>query len=160
MRVAIGSDHAGFGLKQHVNALLLELGHAVSDLGTYTVEAADYPDYAERVGLALRTAQAVRGIVICGSGVGASVAANKIAGVRAGLCHDTYSARQGVEHDDMNILILGARVIGVETARELVRAFVSARFTGEERHQRRLAKVAELERRYGVPIDFKEGERA
>jgi RpiB/LacA/LacB family sugar-phosphate isomerase len=160
MRIAIASDHAGFELKQHVNALLHELGQEVSDLGTYTVEAADYPDYAERVGLAVRTGQAVRGIVICGSGVGASVAANKIAGVRAGLCHDTYSARQGVEHDDMNILILGARVIGVAIARELVRAFVTARFTGEERHQRRLAKVAVLERRYDAPNKFEPGERA
>jgi len=157
MRIAIGSDHAGFELKRHLNALLHELGHEVSDLGTYTVEPVDYPDCAERVALALRAGEAVRGIVLCGSGIGASVAANKIAGVRAGLCHDTYSARQGVEHDDVNILILGARVIGVETACELVRAFVSARFTGEERHRRRLAKVAALERRYGAPIDFKEG---
>jgi RpiB/LacA/LacB family sugar-phosphate isomerase len=160
MQIAIGSDHAGFELKQHMNALRLELGHQVSDLGTHTVEAADYLDYAERVALALCTGHALRGIVICGNGVRASVAANKIAGVRAGLCHDTYSARQGVEHDDMNVLILRARVIGVETARELVRAFVTAPFNGEERHQRRLAKVAALERRYGAPIDFKEGERA
>ena len=159
MRIAIGSDHAGFELKQHVKTLLLELGHEVN-VGTYTVEAADYPDYAERVALALRTGHALRGIVICGSGVGASVAANKVAGVRARLCHDTYSAHQGVEHDDTNILILGARVIGVETARELVRAFVTARFTGEERHQRRLAKVEALERRYCARIDFKERERA
>src|SRR5262249_55041162 len=100
MRIAIGCDHAGFELKQHVNALLHELGHEVSDLDTYTVEAADYSDYAERVALALRTGQLVRGIVICGSGVGASVAATNIAGLRAGLCNDTYSARQGVEHDD------------------------------------------------------------
>lgn len=149
MQIAIGSDHAGFELKQHVKALLQELGHGVSDLGTYSDDPADYAHYAEKVGLVVRSRQAPRGIMICGSGVGASVAANKIAGVRAGLCHDTYSARQGVEHDDMNVLVLGARVIGVEMARELVRAFGAADFTGEERHRRRLAKVAALEERYG-----------
>jgi len=149
MRIAIGSDHAGFELKEQLLALLRELRHEVSDLGTHTAAMADYPDCAERVALALRGGQALRGIVICGSGVGASMAANKVAGVRAGLCHDTYSARQGVEHDDMNVLVLGARVIGVATAGELVRAFIGARFTGEERHRRRLAKVTALEERYG-----------
>jgi ribose 5-phosphate isomerase B len=153
MRIAMGSDHAGFELKQHLSALLQELGHGVSDLGTYTVDPADYADYAEKVGLAVRFGQALRGIVICGSGVGASVAANKIAGIRAGLCHDTYSAHQGVEHDDMNVLVLGARVIGVEMARELVRAFVAAQFTGEDRHRRRLAKVTALEERYAGYMD-------
>src|SRR5213076_2787918 len=108
----------------------------------------DYPDFAEAVSIVVRDGQAERGVLICGSGVGASVAANKIPGIRAGLCHDTYSARQGVEHDDMNMLVLGARVIGAELARELVRAFVGARFSGEERHRRRLEKIKALEARY------------
>ena len=152
MRIAIGSDHAGFNLKQQLLGLLRGLGHEVSDCGTYTADAADYPDCAERVALEVRGGQALRGIVICGSGVGASVAANKVAGVRAGLCHDTYSAQQGVEHDDMNVLVLGARVIGSATAGALLRAFLTARFTGEERHRRRLAKVAALEQRFGATL--------
>ncbi|SRR5713226_2731839 len=148
MKIAIGSDHAGFELKENIGALLRELGHQAIDLGTHNKEPVDYPDYAEKVGLALRENRAERGIVICGSGVGAAVAANKIGGIRAGLCHDSYSAHQGVEHDDMNVLVLGARVIGVELARELVRVFLRASFIGEERYRRRLAKVKALEERY------------
>jgi ribose 5-phosphate isomerase B len=118
------------------------------DIGTHSSAPVDYPDYAEVVGVALREDRADRAVLICGSGVGASVAANKLPGIRAGLCHDTYSAHQGVEHDDMNVLVLGARVIGAEMARELVRAFVAAVFSGEERHRRRLEKVNALEARY------------
>ena len=148
MRIAIGADHAGFELKENVRAFLQKAGHEVIDLGTHNLDPVDYPDYAEAVGRSLREGKAERGIVICGSGVGASAAANKIPGIRAGLCHDTYSAHQGVEHDDMNVLVLGARVIGPELARELVRAFVNAQFTKEERHLRRLAKVNAIEARY------------
>ncbi len=148
MRIAIGADHAGFELKENVRAFLQKAGHEVIDLGTHNLDPVDYPDYAEAVGNALREGKAERGIVICGSGVGASAAANKIPGIRAGLCHDTYSAHQGVEHDDMNVLVLGARVIGPELAHELVRAFVNAQFTKEERHLRRLAKVNAIEARY------------
>jgi RpiB/LacA/LacB family sugar-phosphate isomerase len=147
MRVAIGSDHAGFELKQALARYLKELGHEVLDLGTVSTAPVDYPDFAEAVGLAVRDGRAGRGVLICGSGVGASVAANKIPGIRAGLTHDTYSAHQGVEHDDMNVIVLGARVIGSEMARELVRTFLSAEFTGEERHQRRLDKIEAIERR-------------
>jgi len=148
MRIVIGSDHAGFDLKTSIITYLGELGHRVTDVGTHDTTPVDYPDYAEAVGVALREGRADRGVIICGSGVGASVAANKLPGIRAGLCHDTYSAHQGVEHDDMNILVLGARVIGAEMARELVRAFVAAAFSGEERHRRRLEKVNALEARY------------
>jgi RpiB/LacA/LacB family sugar-phosphate isomerase len=148
MRIAIGADHAGFELKENVRAFLQKAGHEVIDLGTHNLEPVDYPDYAEAVGRSLREGKAERGVVICGSGVGASAAANKIPGIRAGLCHDTYSAHQGVEHDDMNVLVLGARVIGPELARELVRAFVTAQFTKEERHLRRLAKVNAIEAHY------------
>jgi RpiB/LacA/LacB family sugar-phosphate isomerase len=147
MRIAIGSDHAGFALKENVAALLRQLGHEVEDVGTHSTESVDYPDYAEALGKALQKGQAERGVLICGSGVGASVAANKLQGIRAGLCHDTYSAHQGVEHDDMNVLVMGARVIGPELARELVVAYLGAKFTGEERHRTRLEKVRALERR-------------
>jgi RpiB/LacA/LacB family sugar-phosphate isomerase len=147
MRVAIGSDHAGFELKQTLARYLEELGHEVLDLGTDSTAPVDYPDFAEAIGLAVRDGRAQRGVLICGSGVGASVAANKVPGIRAGLTHDTYSAHQGVEHDDMNVIVLGARVIGSEMARELVRTFLSAEFTGEERHQRRLDKIKAIERR-------------
>ena len=148
MRIVVGSDHAGFELKKTIVSGLLEAEDLeVVDVGSYDTEPVDYPDYAEAVGLAIREGRAERGILICGSGVGVAVAANKLAGIRAGLCHDTYSARQGVEHDDMNVLALGARVIGSELARELVDAFVRAAFTGEERHRRRLAKVQALEAR-------------
>ena len=148
MRIAIGSDHAGFELKQEVGAYLRQLGYDVLDLGTHSTAPVDYPDFAEAVGLAVTEGKGDRGILICGSGVGASVAANKIPGIRAAVCHDTYSAHQGVEHDDMNVLVMGGRIIGVEMARELVRAFVSARFTQEERHVRRLKKVEAIEQRY------------
>jgi ribose 5-phosphate isomerase B len=152
MRIAIGADHAGLELKEQAKQALSEWGYQVIDLGTFSTDPVDYPDYAEAVSVSLREGRADRGVVICGSGVGASVAANKIPGIRAGLCHDTYSAHQGVEHDDMNVLVLGGRVIGVETAHELLRVYVGARFSGEERHQRRLAKVNALEARYtGLP---------
>jgi RpiB/LacA/LacB family sugar-phosphate isomerase len=147
MRVVIGSDHAGFELKRTLARYLEELGHEVLDVGTDSTAPVDYPDFAEAVGLAVRDGRAQRGVLICGSGVGASVAANKIPGIRAGLTHDTYSAHQGVEHDDMNVIVMGARVIGSEMARELVRTFLSAEFTGEGRHQRRLDKIKAIERR-------------
>src|SRR6266576_6839815 len=149
MRIAIGADHAGFDLKQIIGAYLRHLGHEVIDKGTDSDAPVDYPDFAEAVSIVVRDGQAERGVLICGSGVGASVAANKIPGIRAGLCHDTYSARQGVEHDDMNMLMLGARVIGVELARTLVDSFLAGNFTGEERHCRRVAKIQGLEQRYG-----------
>ena len=136
MTVATGADHAGFELKERVNALLRKLNHDVLDLGTCGTAPVDYPDFSEAVGLAVRDGRAERGILICGSGVGASVAANKITGIRAGLCHDYYSAHQGVEHDDMNVLCLGSEVVGAELAAELVRAFLGATFLAEERYVR------------------------
>jgi RpiB/LacA/LacB family sugar-phosphate isomerase len=145
MRVAVGADHAGFPLKQDLVAYLKTLNHQVLDLGTNSADPVDYPDFAAAVGRAIVEGDAERGLLVCGSGVGASVAANKIPGIRAGLCHDTYSARQGVEHDDMNVLVLGARVIGPELARELVHAYLAASFSGAERHRRRLEKIAALE---------------
>jgi beta-phosphoglucomutase family hydrolase/RpiB/LacA/LacB family sugar-phosphate isomerase len=148
MRVVIGTDDAGFFLKQNLSAYLRELGHEVLDVGTYSGDgAADYPDYAQKLGKALIEGRADRGVLICRSGVGASVAANKLPGIRAGLCHDTYSAHQGVENDDMNVLVLGCRVIGRDLARELVRTYLGATFTGEERHHRPLQRVRTLERR-------------
>ena len=149
MRVAIGADHAGFELKQILLDYLRHRGHEVIDAGTTSEDPVDYPDFAEAVSKVLLDGAAERGVLVCGSGVGASVSANKIPGIRAGLCHDTYSARQGVEHDDMNILVLGARVIGVELARELVNTFLAANFNGEERHRRRIEKIKSLEKRYG-----------
>jgi RpiB/LacA/LacB family sugar-phosphate isomerase len=148
MRIVVGGDHAGFALKQEVAEALRQTGHEVVDVGTHSTEPVDYPDSAEAVGRAVVDGRAERGILVCGSGVGASVAANKLPGIRAAVCHDTYSAHQGVEHDDMNVLVLGGRVVGPAMALELVRAFVAARFTGEERHARRLAKVKALEKRY------------
>jgi ribose 5-phosphate isomerase B len=145
VKVALGADHAGFELKQELIPSLRSLGHEVVDLGTNSTEPVDYPDVAAVVAGAVLGGTVERGVLICGSGVGASVAANKLPGIRAGLCHDSYSAHQGVEHDDMNILVLGARVIGVELARELARLFLDARFSHEERHERRLAKIAALE---------------
>jgi RpiB/LacA/LacB family sugar-phosphate isomerase len=145
MKVAVGADHAGYALKQELIPSLGALGHEVTDLGTGSTQPVDYPDIAESVGRAVLEGAVERGVLICGSGVGASVAANKLAGVRAGLCHDSYSAHQGVEHDDMNVLVLGARVIGVELARELARVFLAARFSHEERHERRLGKIRALE---------------
>ena len=149
MRIAVGADHAGFELKRILAAHLRGLGHEVIDKGTDSDEPVDYPDFAEAVAKSLLAGEAERGLLICGSGVGASVAANKLPGIRAGLCHDTYSARQGVEHDDMNILVLGARIIGVELARELVDSFLAAKFNGAERHRRRVDKIRALEQRYG-----------
>ena len=148
MRVVIGADHAGFELKQHLLPIVKALGHEVIDVGTDGETPVDYPDFAEKVGMAVRDGEADRGVLLCGSGVGASVAANKIPGVRAGLCHDTYSAHQGVEHDDMNVVVLGGRVIGTELAAELVRAYLAAHYTGEERHQRRLGKIIALETKF------------
>ncbi len=147
MRLVIGSDHAGFALKQEMLETLRREGHEVVDVGTHSTAAVDYPDFAQAVGGAVVEGRAERGVLICGSGVGASVAANKLHGVRAAICHDTYSAHQGVEHDDMNVLVLGSRVIAGALAHELVRAFVAARYTAEERHARRLAKVLALEAR-------------
>jgi RpiB/LacA/LacB family sugar-phosphate isomerase len=145
MRVAIAADHAGFPLKQELAPWLRASGYELTDLGTNSAEPVDYPDYAEAVAHAVLEGRTDRGILICGSGVGASVAANKFPGIRAGLCHDTYSAHQGVDHDDMNILVLGARVIGVELARELVRTFLGAVFSREPRHLRRLGKIRAIE---------------
>jgi RpiB/LacA/LacB family sugar-phosphate isomerase len=148
MRIAIGSDHAGFEMKAGLMKHLAELGHEVVDVGTTSTAPVDYPDFAEAVGKAVLEGRAERGVLICGSGVGASVAANKLRGIRAGLCHDTYSAHQGVEHDEMNILVLGSRVIGPALAQELVTAYLGAKFTNEERHLRRLAKVKALEAKF------------
>jgi ribose 5-phosphate isomerase B len=145
VKVAIAADHAGYRLKQELIPSLRALGHEVTDLGTYSTDPVDYPDVAESLARAVLGGAVERGVLLCGSGVGASVAANKLPGIRAGLCHDSYSAHQGVEHDDMNILVLGARVIGVELARELVRVFLDARFSHEQRHERRLAKIKALE---------------
>ncbi|GAC1643845.1 MAG: ribose 5-phosphate isomerase B [Acidobacteriaceae bacterium] len=145
MNVIVGSDHAGFELKQIVAQHLRDLGQDVSDVGTDSTNPVDYPDFAAKVAHAVLGSVGSRGVLICGSGVGASVAANKVKGVRAGLCHDTYSAHQGVEHDDMNILVLGARVIGTELAKELVRSFLGASFSREERHMRRVGKIIALE---------------
>ena len=151
MRIAIGADHAGFALKEDLAAWLREQGHHLLDLGAHTYDANDdYPDSALAVARTVQAGQAERGLIVCGSGVGASIAANKVRGVRAAMCHDTYSAHQGVEHDDMNVLSLGARIIGGELARELVSAFIGARFSGEERHKRRLAKVLAAERGQGA----------
>jgi RpiB/LacA/LacB family sugar-phosphate isomerase len=153
MRIVIGADHAGYDLKQIIAAYLRHLGHEIIDKGTDSDDPVDYPDYAEAVALAIVDGEAERGVLICGSGVGASVAANKIPGIRAGLCHNTYAARQGVEHDDMNVLVLGARVIGIELARELVDNFLRAKFNGEERHRRRVAKIKALEGRYRKTLE-------
>ena len=148
MNVAIGADHGGFQLK----AILLEhakkLGHAVEDVGAYTVDPVDYPDFSRAVANALIDKRAERGILICGSGVGACVAANKFPGIRAAVCHDTFSAHQGVEDDDMNVLCLGARVVGPELAKDITRIFLAAAFSGAERHGRRLEKVKEIEKEY------------
>ena len=152
MKVAVAFDHRGVKLRERVLAELGELGHDAVDLGTDAAEPRiDYPDKAREVGEAIRSGDAERAVLVCGSGVGASVAASKLAGIRAAVCHDIYSAHQGVEHDDMNVLCLGSEVIGAELAAELVRAFVSARFDGGERYVRRLEKIEEMEgeRTYG-----------
>ena len=149
MRVAFASDHAGFDLKKFLLEVARGLGHDTIDAGATQYDPGDdYADYAEATGKVLRAGEADRGVLICGSGVGASVAANKMSGIRAAVCHDTYSAHQGVEHDDMNILVLGSRVVGTELARDLMTYFLDARFTGEDRHLRRLSKVNDIEQRY------------
>jgi len=143
--IALAADHAGLELKEKIASYLEAKGFEVMDLGTHDEEPVDYPDFARAIGKVLQEEKAEKGILICGSGVGACVAANKMSNVRAGLCHDTYSAHQGVEHDDINVLCLGARVIGEELAKELVSAFLAASFTGEERHRRRLDKIKAME---------------
>jgi ribose 5-phosphate isomerase B len=150
VKLVISADHAGFPLKEEIRAYLAKGGHEVVDLGTYEPDPLDdYPDFAEKVGLAIKQGIAKRGIIICGSGVGVCVAANKIPGIRAGICHDTYSAHQGVEHDDMNALVLGARIIGTSLAYEVVDAYVKAEFIAkEERFVRRFKKVQAIEARY------------
>jgi RpiB/LacA/LacB family sugar-phosphate isomerase len=149
MQIAIGADHAGFTMKEDLAAQIRKLGHDVLDLGAYKADSSDdYPDFAEAVGKAIIEGKAERGVLICGSGVGVSVAVNKFPGIRAAVCHDAYSAHQGVEHDNMNVLVLGSRIIGSELARELVRSYLAAQFSGEERHRRRLAKVDAIEHRY------------
>lgn len=148
MRVVLGSDHAGFEMKQKILARVQSLGHQVLDVGTHDSSPTDYPDYAEALGMAIINNQADRGIMICGSGVGASIAVNKIPGIRGGVCHDCYSAHQGVEHDNMNVLIMGARVIGIELAFDLVGIFLDAQFSCEERHLHRLAKLQKLETKF------------
>jgi ribose 5-phosphate isomerase B len=149
MKLVIAADHAGFSLKEEVRGYLERLGHQVLDLGAYGVEPSDYADFAEAVGRALLARRAERGILICGSGVGVCIAANKLPGIRACMCHDTYSAHQGVEHDDMNVLVLGARIIGTALAFDLVATFLDAKFQeGEERFVRRLLKVKAIEARY------------
>ena len=147
MKIAISADHGGFALKPVIASQLKALGHTVIDCGAYTLDPADdYPDWSRKVGEAIQRGEAERGVIICGSGVGACVAATKMRGIRAALCHDTYSAHQGVEHDNINVLCLGARVIGDELAKELVRAFAAAQFSSDERFQRRLNKVLEIEK--------------
>ena len=148
MKVALGSDHGGFYLKKVMVRFLAEKGYEVLDLGAHTPDPSDYPDFAKAVAEAILSKEAERGILICGSGVGASVAANKFPGIRAAVCHDTFSSHQGVEDDEMNVLCLGERVIGPELAKEIVLCFLSARFSGAERHIRRLKKVKDIEREY------------
>ena len=147
MKIVIGSDHAGFRLKNAIGDLVRSLSHSVLDVGAFNENPSDYPDFAEAVGKAVIDGRAERGVLICGSGIGASVAANKIIGIRAGICHDTYSGHQGVEHDNMNVLVMGSRIVGEKLAEDVVRAFLAAKFTNEERHVRRLAKVDALERK-------------
>jgi ribose 5-phosphate isomerase B len=148
MRVAVGADHGGYRLKIQIVEFLKKLGNEVNDLGTHSEEPADYPDYARAVSQKILLKHADRGILICGSGVGASVAANKVPGIRAAICHDTFSAHQGVEDDNVNILCLGARVIGTELAKDIVKVWLSSTFSGAERHRRRLAKVEGIENEF------------
>ena len=148
MRIAISADHAGFDLKRDIAAALAAQGHDVLDLGTHSTAPVDYPDCAESVASAVRDGRAQRGIIVCGSGAGVSIAANKVPGIRAAVVHDCYTAHQAVEHDDMNVLCVGARVIGANVAHEIVRAFLGATFSGEERHQRRLNKILAIEARH------------
>jgi RpiB/LacA/LacB family sugar-phosphate isomerase len=150
MKIVIGSDHAGFQLKVAMGDLLRSLNQEVLDVGAFNENPSDYPDFAEAVARAILDRKAERGVLICGSGVGASVAANKLVGIRAAVCHDSYSAHQGVEHDDMNVLVLGSRIVGVKLAEDLVKAYLAAKFTNEDRHIRRLAKVKALESKFAV----------
>jgi ribose 5-phosphate isomerase B len=150
MKITIGSDHAGFALKKVLIEHLKKNGHQLDDVGTDSTQPVDYPDYAEAVAQGVLQGGSERGILICGSGVGASVAANKVPGIRAAVCHDSYSAHQGVEHDDLNVLVLGSRVVAEELAKDLCTIFLNARFTGEERHRRRLAKIHRIEQRYSI----------
>ncbi|HEX7697136.1 MAG TPA: ribose 5-phosphate isomerase B [Candidatus Acidoferrum sp.] len=152
MKMVIGSDHAGFQMKAAMGDLLRALGHDVLDVGAFNENPSDYPDFAEAVGRAVLDRKAERGVLICGSGVGASVAANKLPGIRAAVCHDSYSAHQGVEHDDMNVIVLGSRIIGSKLAEDLVKAFLAAKFTNEERHVRRLGKVKALEAKFAAGL--------
>jgi RpiB/LacA/LacB family sugar-phosphate isomerase len=145
MRIAVGSDHAGYPLKEHVASWLAESGHAVYDLGTHSADPVDYPDYAAAVAQAVLDGRADRGVIVCGSGAGAAIAANKLTGIRAAVAHDTYTAHQMVEHDDVNILALGSRVVGQSLAEELIRTFIEAKFSRDERHVRRLDKIRALE---------------
>ncbi len=145
MRIAVASDHAGFPLKDEVIRAVQQAGHEPVDLGTDSTQAVDYPDFAEKLGREIVSGRADRGILVCGSGVGACIAANKIDGIYAGVCHDVYSAHQGVEHDDMNVLCLGARIIGPALVPELVSAFLSGHFSSDERHRRRVGKIRSLE---------------
>jgi RpiB/LacA/LacB family sugar-phosphate isomerase len=145
VRVAIGADHAGFQLKEDLAKVLADQGFAILDMGTHSESPVDYPDYAAAVGRAVREGRADRGVIVCGSGAGAAIAANKIKGVRAALAHDTYTAHQAVEHDDANVIAVGSRVIGPALAEEVTTAFLLARFTGEDRHVRRLNKVKAIE---------------
>jgi RpiB/LacA/LacB family sugar-phosphate isomerase len=147
MRVVLGSDHAGFELKQQILEYVREMGHEVLDVGTYDLSSVDYPDFAEAVGTAIMNNKADRGILMCGSGIGSVIAANKISGIRAGICHDCYSAHQGVEHDDMNVMVIGARIIAIALARDLIKIFLEAEFSQEARFKRRLDKVKKMERR-------------
>jgi len=148
MRIALGADHAGVALKRELAAELARGGHDVIDLGTHSDAPVDYPDCADAVASAVRDGRAERGIIVCGSGAGVSIAASKFPGIRAAVCHDSYTAHQAVEHDDMNVLCLGARVIGGALASELVATFLAAHFSGEERHARRLAKITAIEARF------------
>jgi ribose 5-phosphate isomerase B len=148
MRIAIAGDHAGFEMKRDLAEILRGQGHDVLDLGTHSTAPVDYPDCAQSVGDAVTGGRAERGIIVCGSGAGVSIAANKVPGIRAAVVHDTYTAHQAVEHDDMNVLCLGARVIGAALAQEIAAAFLRARFSGEERHQRRLNKILAMEARH------------
>ena len=148
MRIAVSADHAGYVLKQELAAKLTQQGHEILDLGTHSAAPVDYPDSAEAVAVALRDKQADRGIIVCGSGAGVSIAASKFPGIRAAVCHDTYTAHQAVEHDDMNVLCLGSRVVGPSLALEVATAFLAAAFSGEDRHQRRLNKIHDIERRF------------
>ena len=148
MRIAIGADHAGFDMKRDLAAYLAKTGHEIMDIGAFTAAPVDYPDIAEGVAQAVRNGQADRGIIVCGSGVGAAVAACKFPGIRASVCHDTYSARQAVEHDDMNVLCMGSRVIGGALARVLADTFLAATFSGDPRHMNRLAKIDAIESKF------------